>query len=317
MALPAVIREFEPADAEQVSNLLFAQMSATVQTAESLLDRQTSEPERARRHSWVAVEQGKVVAFATAYFRWFGGETGNGRIWVGVHEDRRRRGIGSELWDVAVASLPGATKLTVEVDDDPAGLRFVERRGFTQYDSEVIASLDPRACDSVLTPVDGFRLVGLGDARHRERELFEFYGAAGGIPVGDPENRVSLEEWRRFILKNPLLDDGSSVVVEDENGEIVSLSWLLVDHERKRAENEWTATLPQLRGRGLARLAKVAAIGAARERGIEEIVTGTDPDNLPIRELNRRLGYRELFTRLDLERAVDMDARPAPAAPAP
>ncbi|MGB2874292.1 MAG: GNAT family N-acetyltransferase, partial [Gaiellaceae bacterium] len=67
-------------------------------------------------------------------------------------------------------------------------------------------------------------------------------------------------------------------------------------------ENEWTATLPELRGRGLARLAKLASIRRAVEEGITEILTGNDPDNLPMRELNRRLGYRELFVRRDFER---------------
>ncbi len=141
--------------------------------------------------------------------------------------------------------------------------------------------------------------------RELELELLQFYGAAGGIPPGDPENRVTLEEWRRFILANPLLDDEASVVVVDAEDLVVSLSWLLVDHVRARAENEWTATLPHLRGRGLARAAKLASIRWAAEHGITEIVTGNDPDNLPMRELNRRLGYRELFIRRDFQRRAE------------
>jgi hypothetical protein len=43
---------------------------------------------------------------------------------------------------------------------------------------------------------------------------------------------------RRFVLGNPLLDDDSSVVVLDAEERIVSLSWLLVDHVRRRAEND-------------------------------------------------------------------------------
>jgi GNAT superfamily N-acetyltransferase len=291
-------------------------MPATVQTAESLVDRQTAEPPRAQRRSWVAVEGSEVIGFAVSYFQWFGGEVGKARLWVGVRDDRRRQGIGTSLWNAAVANAAGAKKLTVEVDDDPAGLRFVERRGFSDYDSEVISSLDPQACDAKPDSAEGFRIVRLGDVRDRASELYEFYGAAGGIPVGDPENRVSLDEWRRFILENPLLDDEASVVVEDAGGRTVSLSWLLVDRERRRAENEWTATLPQLRNRGLARLAKVASIRAAAELGIAEIVTGNDPDNLPMRELNLRLGYRELFIRRDLELAVGTERARVPGGPA-
>ncbi len=300
-----MIRPFELPDAERVDPLLHILTRASVRSPASLRHREVSEPERARRRSWVAVEREDVVGYATAWFQWFGGEAGKGRIWVGVRNDRRRRGIGTELWDLASAHLTGAKKLTVEVDDDPAALRFVEKRGFTQYDAEVISRLDPRDCTLEPKPHEGYRVLRLRELRDRDRELFDFYWAAGGIPPGDPENRITLDEWRRFILGNPLLDDEASVVVVDTDGRVVSLSWLLVDRARRRAENEWTATLPQLRGRGLARLAKLASIRWAVENELDEIVTGNDPDNLPVRELNRRLGYRELFIRRDLERAVE------------
>ena len=299
----AGVRPFEAGDAEPAAELLFRLSPASVQTAGSLLQRQVSPPPRARRASWVALDGDELAGFATAYFDWFGGEAGTGRIWVGVQPERRRSGIGTALWEAAVAHLAGARRLVVEIDDDPDGLRFVEQRGFTQFDSEVISRLDPGAATLDTKGHEGFRVALLGELRGpREQELYDFYGAAGGIPPGAPENRVTLEEWREFILGNPLLDDEGSVVVLDAEDRVVSLAWLLVDHGRHRAENEWTATLPQLRGRGLARLAKVATIRWAAENGLTEIVTGNDPDNLPMRELNRRLGYQELFVRRDLER---------------
>jgi GNAT superfamily N-acetyltransferase len=240
---------------------------------------------------------------------WYAGEAGKARLWVGVRQDRRRHGIGSALWETAVAHLREAPKHTVEVDDDADGLAFVERRGFTQYDSEVMSRLDPREVSPEAQWVDGYRVVPLRVVGDRARDLYDFYGAAGGIPPSDPENHVTFEEWQRFILGNPLLDQRGSVVVLDGDKRIVSLAWLLVDPERKRAENEWTATLPQLRGRGLARLAKCATIRWASENGIAEILTGNDPDNLPMRELNRRLGYQELFVRRDLEHRRGSDLR--------
>ena len=297
-----MIRPFAAGDAEQVANLLISLLPASVQTAESLRYRQLSEPGRSRRESWAAVDGDEVVGFATAHFQWFGGELGKGRVWVGVREDQRQRGIGTDLWNRAVAHLAGAKKLTVEVDDDPAGLRFVEARGFEPYDAEVISRLDPRECLQEPKPNEGFRAVPLCELRDQERKLFEFYGRAGAIPPGDQGNRVTLEEWRRFVLGNPILDDEASVVVVDAEQRVASLSWLLVDRSRRRAENAWTATLPALRGRGLARLAKLASIRWAAAQGITEIVTGNDPDNVPMLELNRRLGYRELFIRRDMEK---------------
>jgi GNAT superfamily N-acetyltransferase len=299
----AVIVPFQDRYAEEVAALYCVLVPGWIQTAESLRHRQVSEPERARRRSWVALDGDDVVGYATALFDWWGGETGKGRLWVGVREDRRRRGVGSELWGTAVAHLRGAKKLVLEVDGDPAGVRFAEKRGFVKYGAEVISRLDPRECELRPKPHEGFRVQSLRAVRDRERELFEFYGAAGDLRPADPENRVTLPDWRRFILENPLLDDDASVVVEDAEGRIVSLAWLLVDDARRRAENEWTATVPPLRARGLARLAKIASIRAAAGRGITQIVTGNDPDNLPMRELNRRLGYQELYERLDFERS--------------
>jgi GNAT superfamily N-acetyltransferase len=298
------IRRFRPEDAEQAAELLFALAPATIRTADWLRDRQVSEPARALRRSWVAAEGDDVIAFATAYRRWYGGEAGTGRIEIWVRPDHRRRGIGSELWEAAVEHL-GVKRLTVEVDDDPAGLEFVERRGLTQFDSEVVSRLEPRAAVLSDASRSGYSILALEELKCRDHELFDFYAAAGGLVPGDEENRVSLEEWRRFILGNPLLDRRGSFVIADDRNRIVSLSWLLVDHARRRAENEWTATLPELRGRGLARLAKSATIRWAADQGLTEILTGNDPDNVPMRELNRHLGYVELFVRRDLELSLD------------
>jgi GNAT superfamily N-acetyltransferase len=305
----ADVHPFEPGDAEPVAELLFLLRWASVHTADSLRHRQMSQPSRARTESWVARQRGEIVGFATASFDWFHGELDKSRIWFGVHPEHRHAGLGTDLWETAVAHMSGAHRLTVEVDDDPAGLRFVEQRGFTDYDSEVISRLDPNEAMLETKNHEGFRVLPLGEARDRERDIFEFYGAAGGIPPGDPENQVTLEEWRSFILENPLLDDEGSVVVLDSEDRVVSLSWLLVDQARRRAENEWTATFPQQRGRGLARLAKVATVRWAAEHGLTEIVTGNDPDNVPMREVNRRLGYRELFLRRDLELRVSRPGR--------
>lgn len=274
------------------------------------MHRTTKEPSRARRASWVAVADDESVAFASAHFQWYGGEAGNGRIWIGVRSDRRGEGIGSALWDLCAAQLAGAKKLTVEVDDDPAGLRFVERRGFTRYDAEVMSRLAPDEADLRAEQSESFRVVPLSDLRGRDADLYEFYGDAGGLRPGDPENQVTFDDWRPFILGNPLLDFEGSFVVLDESGRVAALSWLLVDHARRRAENEWTATLPELRGRGLARLAKVAATRWAAQRGLTEILTGNDPGNEPMRKLNRSLGYRELYTRLDLERPQTISGLP-------
>jgi GNAT superfamily N-acetyltransferase len=92
--------------------------------------------------------------------------------------------------------------------------------------------------------------------------------------------------------------------IVDERARLVSLATLVVDHAAGRAENDWTATLPELRGRRLARLGKLATIRWARNAGIREIVTANDDGNVPMLALNERLGYRRLYEQLELAREL-------------
>jgi GNAT superfamily N-acetyltransferase len=59
-------------------------------------------------------------------------------------------------------------------------------------------------------------------------------------------------------------------------------------------EREAEPTVPQHRGRGLARLVKLAALHRAAERGITTAYTGNDEANAPV---NTRLGYRQVATQ--------------------
>src|SRR5206468_12085370 len=119
-----------------------------------LVHRERTGNGRARRHSWIALESGKVVGFATSAVKW--DEHGVvGRFWIGVRLDRRRCGIGAALYDLAErhARAIGVQRLSVEVDDDPDGRRFVEARGFEPVSAEIVSSLDPSVVE--LGELDG------------------------------------------------------------------------------------------------------------------------------------------------------------------
>lgn len=297
-----VIRLFEAGDAEQVARLWDRLSLVGVETAESVRHRLSSEPARARRRAWVALEADEVVGFANAFFRWLDAEPECGHVWVGVSPERRLHGIGSTLWRTGLDHLQGAARYTTVAGDDPDGQGFVERRGFRQCGTEMISLLDPRRCRLQPVPREGFHVVPLREVRERELELFRFWQQTGAIPLGGaPDNQVSLEEWRQVVLTYPLLDEDMSAVVLDTNDRIVSLSWLHADRATGRAENEWAGTLPELRGHGLAREAKLASIRRAAEHGVTSIVTDNDIDNQPIRRLNHRLGYRELSLQHEYE----------------
>jgi GNAT superfamily N-acetyltransferase len=149
----------------------------------------------------------------------------------------------------------------------------------------------------------GLEVATLSELAGAEEPLFELWGEAGAFPPGATGGVPTFDEWRRFILGNPLLDpEGSFTLLRA--GRPVALSWLLVDRERLKAEHEWTATLPELRGQGLARLAKLHAIRWAAEHGFRELLTDNDSDNIAMLELNRSLGFRELWRRRYFRRSI-------------
>lgn len=307
------IRPFEAADAQAAAKLVAPLQPGILVTPAYLIHRETSEPERAQRRSWLALENGGVLGFATSAVKW--DEPGIvGRFWIGVRPDRRGGGIGAALYDLAErhARATGVQRLTVEVDDDPDGRRFVEARGFEAISAEVVSSLDPRVAelgelDGLLaaTSAAGFDLKTLHAMAGRRDDLAAFYEAAGAWPPGGGEaNRIGADDLWRYIFERPELSWDGSFVVLDERRRLVSLASLVVDPERGRAENDWTATLPELRGRRLALLVKLASIRWARDVGIREIVTANDDDNVPMLTLNQRLGYRRLYPQVELARAL-------------
>jgi GNAT superfamily N-acetyltransferase len=294
-----VIRPFAREDAAGVANLLRDALETPwVVTAAGVLHWER-EPPRARRASWVATEGSEIVGLADAQLRWEVSEQGVAEMWVAVARSKRGRGIGASLFAAAERHLSsiGATKVQSWAEADE-GKRFLSARAFREVRQERISSVDPREVDRSDRPVPaGFRLVPLGDVLDRPGELFSVYmaGEADAPDVFEVDN-ISFAEWQTETLEMPSLDrDGSFVVVHGERP--VSIALLEVDREQKRATNEMTATLPEFRRRGLARLAKLASLRWAAGFGITSILTSNDRENPAMVALNDELGYRPLVVR--------------------
>jgi GNAT superfamily N-acetyltransferase len=292
------IREFEARDAEAVSELLTSLRPAWLSTPESLVYRNLTIAERSRRKAWVAA--GGAVGFAFAEFDIWGAAPGTTRTWAGVAPENRRRGLGTRLHELAVehAAAKGAVRLTTEVDGDEAGIAFASALGYEPTEHEIISSLDPAQVDTSELAPSGVRVVPLAELRDRPRDLYAFWTRCLVVAP------VSFDDYRLHVLEVPDLTYDGSFALLDDDGNVVSIALLTLDRPRQRAENDWTGTLPEQRGRGLARLAKLATIRWARDHGIREIVTGNMSDNVAMLAVNRRLGYRELLVRTDLARPL-------------
>lgn len=304
MAGGAVIRELREEDAAAVARLLIAVNPHQLATRRGVWYRATRAIERERRCDWLADVDGEIVGHAHAEFEWSVPTPGKGRFWIGVAPERRGRGVGAELYRQVEGYLrqEGAWRLRSWVDGDPAGERFLRRRGFEPRGIDRVSEVDPRAVDVSRLPelqaalaFEGFRLAALAEVRERVDDLFEICRAGEiDMPGEEPETALDLEGWKQDEFEHPnLSQEGSFVALAGERP--VSLAFLTVDLERRIAFNQMTATLPDFRRRGLALLVKLAAAGWAAEAGIERLLTENDSENVGMLAINDRLGYRPLY----------------------
>jgi GNAT superfamily N-acetyltransferase len=288
-----VIRDFEERHADAASALI-AQHSPWFSTPAGVLHRERSVPPRAHRRSWVAEEDGRVVAFAEAEFEWTTERDEVGALWLIVDPDRRRRGIGATLYERGAAHLigKGARQLRTWAADD--GAEFVEHRGFTPSRQERISAVDPRGVDTsrLRDLPQGVGIVPLDELLDRLPEVHAVYAeAAADMPADHSASNLPLDDWLDEKIGDPNLDRDTSVVVLVDDRP-AALSWVLVDEPHGRADHDLTGTARRFRRRGLARLAKLAVIERAAARGVTTLTTENDSENAGMLAINDELGFR-------------------------
>jgi GNAT superfamily N-acetyltransferase len=292
-----VIREIRDDDVPGVVRVLRAVHVDFVNTERALRHNLAANRDDVRRRYWVADENGEIVGRARASFETFSSEQNIGRLNVSVLPERRRRGLGAELYATAAEHLAseGARRL-VATADDPAGRPFLVARGFRHTHTDVISALEPAAVDTGdLAQLDtdpALRLVPLSALRDRPRDVFELHAETlADVPSDTPLDAVDYDDWERNDWAYPdISDEGSFVILDGERP--VAITFLIVDPLGGTATTAFTGTARSHRGRGLARLVKLASTRWAARQGIERIVTGNDATNAPMLAVNRRLGYR-------------------------
>ncbi|HET7043632.1 MAG TPA: GNAT family N-acetyltransferase [Gaiellaceae bacterium] len=296
------IRDAEPGDAEAVARVLAAADDARVLGAAAWLHMTAVAPARGRELRLVAEAGGEVVATAGAGLEWSTADARESFAFVAVLPAARGRGIGSALHERALEHVRGlgARRARTKLRESSAGVAFASARGWRELRAESVVGVDPR--DVPEHPgIAGFRAVSLASLADRLEDVYALdLLATEDEPTSVPLDAMSFEEWLAVQWRNPASDnDGGTAVVEDER--LVALAFLRADLERGRAENGFTATHPDYRGRGLATLAKTRSLLWAAEHGIERVTTGNDETNAPMRAVNHRLGYEPVARRLELE----------------
>jgi len=218
---------------------------------------------------------------------------------IDVLPEVRRRGIGASLLRAIAGEAAAAGKGYLHIPASefrPDGIAFLVRRGFVEIDRHRIVRL-PLAgleCPPVVAP-DGLILTDLA----RRPDLVEgvhrvAVEAFPDIPGSEPIAAGDLAEFRARDVDRPGMPPDAFIVgIDTATGEVVGYASLLFKAgSTTEAVHDMTAVRAAWRGRGLATAMKRATIAWAIDHGLTALETGNDEENLAMRAVNARLGYR-------------------------
>lgn len=261
--------------------------------AEHLMHRAAyvAEIERPERADYIATLDGESAG--CAFVEPHGDNVEGTAAWVSVRvlRERRRQGVGSELFAEVSrrARADGRDTLVFAArHDDVDSLDYAGKRGFVEGLRMRESHLDLASAATAFEPPTGIQIVPL--AAEHEPGMYEaakefmrdIPSSEGSIEIGD------FERWRKDQLRPQTISECSFVALRE--GVVVGYT-IVIEDEDDVAFNASTGVVPAARRRGLALALKQAAIDAARDLGLRQLRTANAMEN-PMRLVNERLGYR-------------------------
>jgi RimJ/RimL family protein N-acetyltransferase len=293
---PALLRPAAgPADAAAFSALRRVVTPYQVFSAARIEHSWQATPPDAHLLVLVAEVGGEIVGAARASMNVWTSEEGAASLFVMVHPDHRRQGIGGRLHEQVTAHLRalGARKVQawgVE-GDDIAG--WAARRGYKQTFELRYSKLD--LTDVAALPPAPPLPAGATLASFIEAGPEGVFAVDSESVLDEPGDvsfdSVSYDDWFREVWQNPVVDHEASTVVLID-GMPAAYTLVEADQETGRMWSGGTGTVRAHRGKGLAKIAKSEALRRAAAGGITAAYTSNDEVNHPMLAINEWLGYR-------------------------
>ncbi len=300
------IRPATPTDLPVIAailNAVWPEQAFTVQGLQHDEDGQKASPLPLKRGRLLAEVEGQAVGFAE-YEQYAGMyHPQKFSVAVNVHPAFQGRGAGRELaarlW-AQLAPHDPVSLLAGTQDDQPRGLDFLARQGFTEvmryFDLHLnVTAFDfaPFAAQEKLP--EGYALrsyAELGETEATQRRIYRLWSELrADVPRPEAETPVPFESFaQRFHESEYLLPGGYLLVVHEESGELVATSELWKS-DGAHLHTGLTGVLRAHRRMGLALSLKLAAVRYAKALGTHELRTGNASNNEGMLSINAALGF--------------------------
>jgi GNAT superfamily N-acetyltransferase len=283
---PAVVDDAEAAAA------LVELMEPYLVTSAGGLRSDLGEVADSRARAWfAAVENGELVGWSSSALI-AGSDPVGGVMRVLVNPRYAGRGAGTGLVEVTHEHLKNAGAKSVRVFADPASVRWASRWGYAQTRQVHYAGIEPRMAPALPEIPPGVRLVPLHEAD--PRAVYAADEVAQRTKPGDAKiTSRPYDDWLAGVWNSSgmVLDLSVAALAGDR---VVGFTLGSGDHHK--IWSQMTATMPEYRGRGLAKLVKCAALHRAAEAGVVGAFTANYDGNEPMLAVNNWLGYRRAAT---------------------
>jgi ribosomal protein S18 acetylase RimI-like enzyme len=215
------------------------------------------------------------------------------------------RGLGSQAYDHILTRLNQPRLLTATVrEDQAAGVRFLEKRGFKRVIRELESRLDVSDFDRAAFAPTLNAVAQSGIAIHSIREMQTLDAAwlkkwwelrwaiIPDMPTSEVFSQETLEEFESYLTSPQISLDAAFVALDKKTGEWVGMSSVnLYPEDPSTLYVGNTGTHRSYRRRGIALALKVHTIDFAKAYGAEVIV-GENEESNPMYLLNRKLGFQ-------------------------
>lgn len=260
-------------------------------------------------HHWLAVEKstnGELVGWGAVYNHPWTYDRDKYSMEVVIDPAFQGRGLGRcvywELERVARGRKAVALWATVRANDERS-VRFFSRCGFGErrrgWTSRLSLSSVPRSSPGSSGPWEGTGVIFTtiaeegSERRDVQERLFRLQAQAGrDVPSLGRPTPPSFDQFLEATFRSPgFIPEGVFVArVGDRYVSMTTLSKL--PQELDTLHVDFTGTLREFRGKGLAGEVKRRSVDFAKTRGYQYLRTENDSQNAPIWAINERLGFR-------------------------